>query len=119
MDSSSLLSPAVEHTYTIHVYFDDLRALPSFCAMATASTAFALTSSPVAVPACAGHRNPKTDPHPRLQDFTGRKKTLRNTGIHKIAWRQESGGGDKFWLLGALASSALVSSVPKLLMPVV
>ena len=35
-------------------------------------------------------------PHPRLQDFPRWHKTLQHTGKRKIAWRQESGGGDKF-----------------------
>ena len=48
----------------------------------------------------AAPRNPRSYPHPRLQDFPGRKKTPKNTGRQRIAWRQESGGGDKFLAAG-------------------
>ena len=46
-------------------------------------------------------RNPKGHAHPRLQDFPRWKKTPKNTGWRRIAWRQESGGGDKFLAAGS------------------
>ena len=45
----------------------------------------------------AATRNPKSYPHPRLQDFPRRKKRPNNTGKQRIAWRQESGGGKKLF----------------------
>ena len=39
-------------------------------------------------------------PTPQLQDLPTWKKTLQRNGKLGIAWRQESGGADKFWLLG-------------------
>ena len=41
-------------------------------------------------------RNPKSYAHPRRQDVPRWKKTLKNTGKQRIAWRQKLGDGDKF-----------------------
>ena len=43
------------------------------------------------------YRNPTSYPHPRLQDFPRWKRRSKNAREQRIAWRQESGGGDKFW----------------------
>ena len=41
---------------------------------------------------------PKTDPHPRLQDFP---QVEENAGKQRVAWRQESGGRCKFLAAGS------------------
>ena len=40
-------------------------------------------------------------PHTRLQDFPTWK--MQDTGERRIAWRQELGGGEKFWAAGSLS----------------
>ena len=62
-------------------------------------------------------RSPKSYPHPRLQGFPTWKRTPQDTGKERIAWRQESGGGDKFLAVGnpgveAWRLGGLVEEVP-------
>ena len=57
-------------------------------------------TAPASPPFPAHPRNPTSYPHPRLQDFPTWKRTLQNTGTLRVAWRQDLGGGDKFWAAG-------------------